>query len=95
MKGDGGGVGFKALRPRGQQPAATPPLSGKICIAVLRLERHSRCTAPYPEVNHRISKRKKKRKKRGGSGKDKVRLPSYEKKNKLHKQAWKCCHVNL
>lgn len=39
---EGWGWGSKALRPQGLQHAATP-FSGKICSAVPRLERHSRC----------------------------------------------------
>lgn len=54
-----GGGGVEGSEAPGQQLAATPPLSGKICTAVLRLERHSRCTTPYPAVYHNIRKKEK------------------------------------
>lgn len=60
-KGGGGGKSSEAL---GQQLAATPPYTGKICTAVLRLERPSRCTAPYARS---ITLQGKDRKKRGYS----------------------------
>lgn len=72
-------MGEKALRPPGQQLAATPPRSGKICTAVPRLERHSRCTASYPAVYHAIRKRKRS----GRSGKEKVGLLRWRKKKTL------------
>ncbi len=56
-----GGGGVEGSEAPGQSIAATPPLSGKICTAVPRLERHSRCNAPYPAVYHSIRKRKKKK----------------------------------
>lgn len=51
----GWGWGLQALRPQGQQ-LATTPLSGEICTAVPRLERHSRCLSSSA-LRHKERKR--------------------------------------